>query len=445
MALNILPSGSTAVHLTSGNSYYVAQGTLISSSNEPNGTLRALANNNDIRITVDGIVIGEQTGIALTFTSGGVGQNHIVVGETGIVRGLQTAGTGNSIGVWVLGDDSGITNDGQISGYLGATIQQGENTSLDNTGIIRSDGPNTFADAVQLFQAFTSVYNSGEILGNLAANGLHFFESSGIVTNTGTIHGNRALYLSSGGGSNVIIDNSGTLSGANPSTPTIESEGSTLHRLTLNNSGKIFGSPVAIELVSGANTVRNSGHIEGDIFFGNGNDRYNARDGVTEGLVEGQDGHDTLRGSQLADDTLIGGNGDDEIWGRGGDDALAGDGGVDTILGQNGNDLIFGGGKRDFLTGGRGDDTLSGGGGSDIFIFGRQSDDDRITDFQDGSDLIDLTALNIADFATLNSTGAITNLSGGGVAIDLSLVGGDGTLWIDGISAGQLSASDFLF
>ncbi len=79
----------------------------------------------------------------------------------------------------------------------------------------------------------------------------------------------------------------------------------------------------------------------------------------------------------------------------------------DTIIGTPGDDTIFGRGKRDILDGGAGDDRLidgrgrdllTGGPGADVFEFIADGRRDKITDFEQGIDRLDLT-----DYAGLYS------------------------------------------
>lgn len=77
----------------------------------------------------------------------------------------------------------------------------------------------------------------------------------------------------------------------------------------------------------------------------------------------------------------------------------------DTLIGSRHNDILYGGGGNDTLRGGAGDDilvggagadTLRGGSGRDTFVYLDASDSpgsDRILDFTQGEDLIDLDAL----------------------------------------------------
>ena len=69
-----------------------------------------------------------------------------------------------------------------------------------------------------------------------------------------------------------------------------------------------------------------------------------------------------------------------------------------TLTGTSGYDHLIGSGGGDTITGGGGGDTLTGGAGADTFVYAAASDStasgyDIITDFQHGSDLLDLTAV----------------------------------------------------
>src|SRR5688500_16039896 len=103
---------------------------------------------------------------------------------------------------------------------------------------------------------------------------------------------------------------------------------------------------------------------------------------------------------------IEGGNGNDKVHGGKGDD---------TIYGGAGNDRIKGHGGDDLITGGAGADKLTGNGGNDHFIYAASSESpavsgwDRITDFTQTNDKIDLAALlGSADLAWGNTT-ATTN------------------------------------
>ena len=101
-----------------------------------------------------------------------------------------------------------------------------------------------------------------------------------------------------------------------------------------------------------------------------------------------------MAGSAKAD-VLVGNHFGDQFQGLAGADQIFGRMGADTLIGGLGNDSLFGGNAAD---------RLSGGDGADQFVFGhtgesRLSDPDRITDFTQGSDLINLVKINQNEIA----------------------------------------------
>ncbi len=117
---------------------------------------------------------------------------------------------------------------------------------------------------------------------------------------------------------------------------------------------------------------------------------------------------------------LIGNELDNELTGNGADNVLQGMGGNDTLIGGWGRDTLYGGSGNDNIDGGGGQDRLIGGTGSDTFVFSATSDSsafslpsepfvfnassyssafslpDVITDFEPGTDKIDLSAIDAA-------------------------------------------------
>ena len=108
---------------------------------------------------------------------------------------------------------------------------------------------------------------------------------------------------------------------------------------------------------------------------------------------------------------------------------------ADMLMGGAGDDTIMGGAGDDMIEGGGDDDVLTGGAGADVFVYATASDGmDVITDFEDGTDLVDLSgveglgglALSIED----TDTGALVSLGEG-----LSML-------FVGVDSGSLSAAD---
>ena len=137
---------------------------------------------------------------------------------------------------------------------------------------------------------------------------------------------------------------------------------------------------------------------------------------------------------------LTGTSGDDTIQGAAHDDALYGGEGDDTIDGGAGDDHITGDAGADTITGGAGDDDLSGNEGADIFVFAAGHGDDKIRDFTDGEDAIDLTAITaITGFENLTITTEDVD-----TIIDLTAHGG-GTIRLENFDSANLDAEDFIF
>ncbi len=158
------------------------------------------------------------------------------------------------------------------------------------------------------------------------------------------------------------------------------------------------------------------------------------RDGAT---VDGLGGNDTVYGLGAAD-VLRGGGGNDVLRGGGAADTLQGGAGNDRLSGQAGNDILRGGAGADTLDGGAGNDRLFGEGGSDRFVFAPGGGTDRIKDFQDGTDRIDLSAFG---FASVQAAKALATNQQGNVVFDFD---GDGTLIVEGITKAQLTAADLI-
>ena len=137
-------------------------------------------------------------------------------------------------------------------------------------------------------------------------------------------------------------------------------------------------------------------------------------------------GHDRLFGSVGAN-TIKGGAGNDYIDGRAG---------ADYLEGNMGNDTIFGGIGNDVINGGPGADVLYGGVGADVFVFGRDSGRDRIMDFQDTVDRIQLTnsAQNFADLTIFAVKGGVAVSHAPGAVITVL-----------GVQMWQITEADFLF
>jgi hypothetical protein len=118
-----------------------------------------------------------------------------------------------------------------------------------------------------------------------------------------------------------------------------------------------------------------------------GNDRIGLGDGAD--IANAGAGNDEIF-SGAGDDDVMGAAGDDEIYGGAGDDDLQGGVGADTIYGGTGDDDLYGN-----------DTTIAADTAVDTFAFETGDGNDTIWDFEDGVDLIDLSALGITSLNEL--------------------------------------------
>lgn len=105
--------------------------------------------------------------------------------------------------------------------------------------------------------------------------------------------------------------------------------------------------------------------------------------------------------------------------------------------------MLDGGAGNDRLEGGLRDDVLTGGVGSDTFVFRGWFGTDRVTDFTDGEDLLDLRGLGLSGLDDLQARQV-------GDDVQLGIAGGPnsgiaGLVVLENVDLADLNASDFLF
>lgn len=125
------------------------------------------------------------------------------------------------------------------------------------------------------------------------------------------------------------------------------------------------------------------------------------------------------------------------------------------IFGMAGNDTLSGGAGADTLDGGAGTDRLTGGTGMDIFKFtdlthsvATSSQFDRLTDFENGVDKIDLSGLGFTTLITSGTTQVGELRMSYSSTSDRTYVKtdqSDFTFYLDGNHLGDLDNSDFIF
>jgi Ca2+-binding RTX toxin-like protein len=222
--------------------------------------------------------------------------------------------------------------------------------------------------------------------------------------------------------------------------------------------GTVEGSPLAdlivgiqvgerIEAGDGDDAVRAR---RGDdiVLGGAGNDRLHGQFGFDQ--LRGGDGNDRLYAgspgnpAQPDDETtvladrLFGEAGDDLLVGSAGRDLLYGGAGDDVLRGRGGDDRLSGGRGRDLLDGGAGTNLLTGGADDDVFLFIEAArGEGRISDFEDGRDVVGIRSPLAADFDDL----AIgTNGDG-----DATVAFGETAVTFAALDPALLDADDFRF
>ena len=287
------------------------------------------------QVHVLGSLVGPD-GVFLTDSSDSVGSYKVTIGATGSLIGSLT-------GLQLADDNNTVANQGEITGYSGNGITNdgGANFVLTNSGTIVSHG-------------FDAVYSSGagsEIINYGLIQALGTFTTSDGVDFSATAAGDAAT-----------LTNYGTISAANGAAVRGDADGVD----NIYNFGLLDGD---VLLFGGNDVFRNAGQVVGDVNLGNGSDVFRGGGGTVEGNIAGGAGNDMIIGG-VSDDAIFGGNGNDVLKGRLGEDTLVGGAGVDRMF---------------------------GGADADVFDFNSVLDSgltaptrDRIVDFEQGLDLIDL-------------------------------------------------------
>ncbi|MFC3052090.1 DUF4347 domain-containing protein [Kordiimonas pumila] len=247
--------------------------------------------------------------------------------------------------------------------------------------------------------------------------------------------GSENDFVSSGGGDDRIITNDGR--------DTIDG-GAGNDDISGGNDDDWATGGTGDDTVSG-------GSGEDTLFGGEGNDLVMAGDDDDlvyagagddgDDLVEGSDGNDSLGGG-AGNDNLQGGDGNDVLWGRAGSDTLEGGAGDDVLYNGAGSDTVLGGSGNDTIWASAGDDVLTGGSGADVFIFGSNSGNDTVTDFDTSEDILNLS---FTGFSTLDEvTAATTATEVDGANGILITIDANESIFLIGLSVDDLNSATMI-
>ena len=325
----------------------------------------------------------------------GTNVNNVMVGNTG--SNFMNAGGGADKLFGGAGGDQleGGSGNDTLTGGLGVdTISGGDN----NDTIVIADGDLSGAEF------YDGGLGTDTILLTMVAASAVFDMRLATLTSV------EQLVLSATPAGVVILDmTAGQVSGFTQ----ITGSANPLNQDTVSIS---MGSSTTLNL-SGLSFVNCSGPLDSVSITG---------DGDAEGLLGGGLG-EFIQGNAGAD-TLNGG---------GGNDSMLGGSEKDLLGGGIGDDQLFGGTNNDTLAGGSGQDVLTGDGGRDVFVFATGNGADRVTDFLDGQDHIDLSAYGFAN-ATIAST-FFADVGG-----NLVFTNGADVLTIDAMTKAQITGADLI-
>jgi len=396
------------------------------------GGFDGLSSAQGVDITNAGDIVGARDGIHLSGISDGSKGFTITNTATGTITGDTTAAILDGFSDMTMT----VKNAGTIDGAGSAdAIHAFGAINVTNSGVMTGD--------IQIddssFTFANTITNSGHMYAVLLDDGADTVKNTGLIFDSVNLFGGKNSFTNSGTIEGSVSFGSGDDTGSNSGV--IEGDVNLFNGTNkFTNSGTIEGS-----LLGGAqaDTVTSTGTIEGTIDLGSGDDTFTGGKGEDVVLdnagfnkiklgagddtfeingqgtyaLDGGTGFDTLDLSAFPGGTYhvnLGAStailGAATIAANHGDSGFVGSGGAikgfEGVLGSDGADFIAGGTGVDVLSGGKGPDTLAGGGGGDLLIGGAGGDTfvyfsakdsavtktgmDRIFDFADGVDVIDL-------------------------------------------------------
>lgn len=459
---SILATSRDGIQLASGSGIINNSGTISSAGTGLNLFGSAdFASSRSFDITNSGTITGTDTAITIegtgapiltnsgTITSNDVAftsedvSGRVVFYNSGTITGDVKFGASSSIfdgrdGL-VLGEISGgASSDTIYSGYGDDVIRTGAGSDSVFAGagddIVyaglsdRSDGGDGTDTLVLDASAYYFSLGSGALVGPTGSGVIH--ENYERLSYTGAIRVDYVVGTNGDDDVNMFVAGDVRTYGGDD-------------EIAVFGGGALYGGS-GNDRISGSGALMNGG--SGDDFmlggstantmFG-GSDNDQMRGGLSGDIMRGNSGDDVIVGNQGAD-TLDGQDGDDIVWGGSGADIMFGGNGNDQLSGDGGDDVLFGQAGADVIDAGAGDDRIRSNAGADTIVFKSGNGIDRVLDFEDGQDRIDVQSYFFGDFADV--AGQLVQQG-----TNVRLIDGSDILIISNALLADFSGADFIF
>ncbi len=276
-----------------------------------------------------------------------------------------------------------------------------------------------------------------------------YYQSAAAVTVDLSLAGPQ---VSDGEASGDVLTNIENLQGSNYNDVLTGHEGANRF-YGLNGHDTLNGAAGDDKLYGGAGNDTINGGADNDLLAGGADgDTLDGGDGVDTAyyassagavqvdLAAGTGAGGDATGDSLANiENVAGSRFDDVLSGDTGANRLTGNGGADTLNGGAGNDKIYGGTGTDRLNGGADNDYLVGGIEADTFAFGTNWGRDVIGDYQQGIDILDMSATGL-------TAAEVTIVDGGnGHTLVIDTLTGLNRIRLDNTDWTTISTADLFF
>ncbi|MBE2274700.1 MAG: hypothetical protein IAE87_00180, partial [Rhodobacteraceae bacterium] len=339
-----------------------------------------------------------------------IAETRTTSGPVHILTGDDDLLVGAGVSIESVDNDAVTTWTGQHSITVAGTIRA-QDDAINTIGCLP-------AQTVAILAGAQIVTGADRVVTD--ADGVILDGAGSILSNAGSIisHGSAAsLFVRDG--ATTTVRNTGHMEGDIAGVWNKFGTGT----LEFFNSGTVQSPGLVVRGGLGQDNVVNTGRMIGALDLGDNADLYDGRLGSVTGEVAGGAGNDTLRGGNEVN-ILSGGSGDDFLFGGNSATDLR-----DELYGGDGRDWIDGGYGNDEIRGGSGDDTMSGDFGADTLI-GNDGKDNLL-----GGALSDML-FGGAGSDTLNGGFGHDRLNGGAGADRFFHIGvaGHGSDWIQDYS-----------